>query len=91
MLNKKADAGIIAVILVVVIIVFIVGIVAVGHRECSRDSDCSEYSYCGADQCCHQFEIKETRITEKASTKPYWILAVIMVAGSLALKLTREP
>jgi len=90
MLNKKADGGIVAIIIVIIIVLFVLGLVSYGNRECSRDSDCGEFQYCGADHGCHSFEVKETRIQEKAPTKPYWILATIIVAGAVAVKLTRE-
>ena len=54
---KKGQLGSLIVILLFILIVWLI---IIGKRDCDNNGDCPEYSYCGSDYSCHQYEIKET-------------------------------
>jgi|SRR3989338_9767700 len=52
-MDKKGSIGFIAVILVIILLgLFLVNLAS---RECNKNADCSDDSYCGSDNECHQY------------------------------------
>ncbi|MBW2984610.1 hypothetical protein KY361_05815 [Candidatus Woesearchaeota archaeon] len=85
MLNKKADAGLTAIVIIILILVFIGWLVNLGSRECNSNSDCGKDAYCGVDHGCHKIPIIErtVTVTQRDYTKPSLILGAAIVIGSI--------
>src|SRR3989338_5557793 len=90
-MNKKADGGLTAIIIVVIIIVFLGWLVNIGDRECNKNSDCSDESYCGVDHNCHKVPIieKEPIIVERNYVAPAIIIGIAMIITAVILKLDK--
>ena len=85
MLYKKADAGLVAIVIIVLIIVFLGWLVNLGSRECNKNSECGEGFYCGVDHGCHKIPVieKSTTIVQRDYTKPAMILGGAIVIASI--------
>jgi len=75
--DKKAELGLITV--VIVLAIAIVALVVSGNfnRECNRNAECSSNSYCGADYACHEYP------DEVQVTKNTFLPAAFVFGGSL--------
>jgi len=81
MLNKKADGGLIAIIIIILIILFLGWVITIGNRECNSNKDCGDEYYCGSDFRCHEYPIIEKTITHVDYTRPALIIgfAILLV------------
>lgn len=72
----------------IVIIGAVVAFSGYATRECSKDAQCGENKYCGADFSCHQIpQITITKTEVRTDyTTPAAILGISIVLASLILK-----
>lgn len=91
MLGKRADGGL-TLIVVIVIIIFSLGwLIDFGNKECKSNNDCTDESYCGSDNACHQIPVIEKTPTvinrDYGSLKgPAAILALAIVIAAVVLR-----
>ncbi len=84
--SRKADVGIVTVIIIVIILAFIYALVDIGSRECRSNRDCGKDAYCGSDFACHQIPVIERTTTKGDYTMPALILGIAMIITALILK-----
>lgn len=90
MFGKKGNAwvGIVAIVVVIIIIIWIVS--AVTHKECKKDADCPQDSYCTSDFTCHKIPVIErTNITinrEYNFLVPSLILGIAIVIAAFVYR-----
>tara|TARA_Y100000310_G_C20632148_1_gene789214 strand:+ start:1165 stop:1452 length:288 start_codon:yes stop_codon:yes gene_type:complete len=90
-MNKKGSPALIVIIIFLAAIVLIFLIVNISDRDCSKDSECPENSYCGSDYQCHQFP---DRIVVKESSGllgPSIVVAVALIIAALIVRLRNTP
>lgn len=80
MINNKAQAGLIAVIIIIVALFFIGWLININSRECNSNTDCEEEQYCGSDFSCHQIPIIEKTIIKRSITLPVLIICATIIA-----------
>ena len=83
MLRKKGAAeGTAAIVVIIVIVVVIGGFFLINevNKECSKNADCDEEFYCGADFQCHEKEI-----VYKTQVKQDLVIPAIIIALSIIL------
>ena len=86
MKSKKAEMGII-VVLVVIILLFAIGyVVNVGNRECSSNKDCGSDSYCGSDFSCHAYPLIEKNIVSNNYFVPSILIALAIIIAAVIFK-----
>lgn len=85
-MNKKADGGLIALVVILIIIILIGVGINFGYRECSKDAECGEDSYCGSDFKCHEHPIIEKEIIKRDLTIPSIIMGIAIIVAALILK-----
>lgn len=85
-LNKKGDAGLTAIIIILIIIIFLGWLVKTGGRECNSNSDCGEYSYCGSDFSCHEFQIIERTVVKRPYTLPVLLICITAIAIAIIFR-----
>lgn len=58
------------------------------NKECTKDSQCGENRYCGADFSCHQVQILTIQKTEISTdyTTPAALIAIAIVFAALIVK-----
>jgi len=86
MLNKKASAAII----VLVVILAIVCLVWIGKslmKECNKDTDCSAGYYCGSDFKCHQMKTIEKTIIKNDFGRAAYLIAFAIIIAAIILRL----
>lgn len=86
MLNKKADAGLVVVVIIILIIIFLGWAITIGNRECSNNKDCGDEYYCGSDFKCHEYPTIEKKIVHVDYTKPALIIAIAILLVFLGPK-----
>ena len=71
-----------------VVIGAVVAFSNVASRECSKDAQCGENKYCGADFACHQIPVITVQKTEYRNdfSGPAVIMGVAIVIAALILK-----
>lgn len=71
-----------------VIIAAVVAYSGIANRECSKDSQCGEAKYCGADFSCHAIPTITVQKTEISTdyTTPAAIVGISIVLAALVLK-----
>ena len=87
-LFKKADAGLIAVIVIIITMLSLGWITNLASRECSSNKNCNSDEYCGSDFACHQIPVIErtTTITQNNFVLPSIIIGISIVMAALILK-----
>ena len=83
--NKKAAAGLIAIIIILIAFFFIGWLINVSQRECKTNSDCGSSAYCGSDFGCHEYP--NIQKTEYNFFWPAVILAIGIVLAVLIYRL----
>lgn len=83
--SKRADGGVIAILLVVIVLIFVGWLVNVGNRECRTNKDCGNDAYCGSDFACHQIPVIE-RSTSTSYTLPALIIGAAMIITAVILR-----
>jgi dolichyl-phosphate-mannose--protein O-mannosyl transferase len=85
---KRADGGVIAILIVVIILVFIGWLVNVGNRECRTNRDCGSDAYCGSDFACHQIPVieKSPVVVERHYAIPALIIGIAMIITAVILR-----
>ena len=86
MLNKKANSGLIAIVIILIAIVFISWLVNVRSRECNTNTDCGEDYYCGSDFACHEIPIIEKTVVQRNLTLPILFICLTAVAIVIILR-----
>ena len=85
-LHRKAEMGIV-VILVVVILLFAIGyVINIGNRECNDNKDCGSESYCGSDFACHSYPTIEKTIIENNYLVPSILIALAIVIAAMIFR-----
>lgn len=86
--NKKADAGLTAVVIIILIIIFLGWVITMGNRECSNNEDCGDEYYCGSDFACHKIPVieKSSVIIQRNYVVPSIILGVCIIIAAIILK-----
>ena len=82
---KKAEAGLMT-ILVIVIVIFLFGMLVNFGRECKRNSDCGSESYCGSDFQCHQYPTIQKTVIQYNLFWPAVIIGIAIVLAAWILK-----
>ncbi len=85
-MNKKGDAGLIAIIIILIIIIFLGWLVKTGGRECNSNSDCGEDSYCGSDFACHKFKVIEKTVVKRPYTLPILLICITAIAIAIIFR-----
>lgn len=85
-MNRKADGGLIALVVILIIIIVLGLMINVGNKECRKDSQCSQDHYCGSDFKCHQHPIIEKIVVQKDLVKPSFIIGLAIIIAALIFK-----
>ncbi len=86
MVNKKAQAGLIAIVIILVALVFIGWLINVNNRECNSNADCEEEQYCGSDFSCHNIPVIEKTVIKRSITLPILIICATIVVLTIILR-----
>jgi len=89
-MQKKANLGLIAIVIVLGLVILTITLINFYNRECSKNSDCSQSAYCGSDYKCHEFP-KEIIVKENSYILASTILGVAMIIAAYILKGGRLP
>jgi len=79
MSNRKADAGLTAIVIIIIIIIFLGWLVKINSRECNSNTDCKKDQYCGSDFSCHKIPVIKAT-TKKSSILPLLIISITLIA-----------
>lgn len=85
-MNKKADAGLTAIVIILIAVVFIGWLVNLGSRECNSNKDCEEEQYCGSDFACHNMPIIEKTVVKGSLTLPVFLICITVIVLALIWK-----
>ena len=84
-MNKRASAGYIIAIMALVTIILVGLLMDYSKNECSSNKDCTEDSYCGSDNECHQYPDKVI-VKQNDNFPAALTLAVGIVLAAFILK-----
>ncbi len=87
-MNRKADAGLTAIVIILIALVFLGWLVKIGSRECNSNKDCEENSYCGSDFACHKIPVieKTTTVTKISYTLPVLLICITAIILAIIWK-----
>lgn len=79
---KRAEAGLVVILIIVIAVLFIGWLVNVNQRECNRNKDCSSDSYCGSDFSCHQYSNIQNTIVQYNFFWPALIIGAAILTAA---------
>ncbi|MFA6460950.1 MAG: hypothetical protein WCV90_01685 [Candidatus Woesearchaeota archaeon] len=80
-MHKKANLGMILVIVVLGLVILSLVLIDFSKRECNKNSECSQTAYCGADYKCHEFP-KEIVVKENSYVTAAIILGIALIVAA---------
>lgn len=83
-MNKKADGGLVAIVIVIISLVFLGWLIRLDDRECNSNGDCDDGQYCGSDFSCH--DIPERVVYKQSFTLPLLFICMTVVALAVIWK-----
>ncbi len=87
-MNKKAEIGLITVIIILIVFIFLGWLIQISGRECKNNNECKEEYYCGSDFSCHKFPVieKSSIIVERHYTFPAIIIGISIIVSAIILR-----
>ncbi len=86
-LNRRAEAGLIVILIIVIVLFFLGWLINISQRECKSNRDCGSEAYCGSDFSCHTYpSIQKTVVQYNL----FWPAVIIGIAIIIATWIFRE-
>lgn len=84
--SKKAQVGLVAVIIIITGVLGIGMLANFGSRECNSNKNCNSDEYCGSDFACHQIPVIEKTLINNNFIMPSIIVGIAIIMASFVLK-----
>jgi len=88
--NKKAEAGLVAILVIIIVFLFFGWLINVSQRECRTNKDCSSESYCGSDFSCHQYPSIQKTVVQYSLLWPAVIIGMAIVAAAFIFRQPKQ-
>jgi uncharacterized alpha/beta hydrolase family protein len=85
-MNKKGDAGLVAIVIILIGLVFIGWLITINQRECNSDKDCQDGFYCSSDFSCHKIPVIERTVYKQSLTLPILFICITIIALAMIWK-----
>lgn len=85
-LYKKADAGLVVILILVIAVFFFGWLINASQRECKSNRDCGSEAYCGSDFSCHQYPTIQKTIVQYNFLLPSLIIGFAIVVAAVILR-----
>lgn len=80
---KKAEAGLVAVLIIIIAVFFLGWLINFNQRECRSNRDCGSDSYCGSDFSCHNYPTIQKTVVQYNLFWPAVIIAIAIVVVAI--------
>ena len=88
--GRKADGGLVAIIIILIVVIVLGVLINLGNRECTKDSHCKENYYCGSDFKCHPHPVIEKRVFQNSLIVPSVIIGIAIIIAAYLLRNSRQ-
>ncbi|MBI2102006.1 hypothetical protein HYT53_05345 [Candidatus Woesearchaeota archaeon] len=85
-LGRKAEAGLVIILVAIIVLFFFGWLINIGQRECKSNKDCGSEAYCGSDFACHQYPNIQKTIVQYSLFWPAVIIGIAIVAAAFIIK-----
>lgn len=80
-MNKKAELGLITVVIILAIAIVSLVVSSSFNRECNRNAECAENAYCGADYACHEYP-SEIQVQQNTFLPAAIVLGIALIVAA---------
>ena len=84
--NKKAEAGLVIVLILVIAALFFGWLVNINQRECNHNKDCGSEAYCGSDFSCHNYPTIQKTVVQYNFFWPAVIIAIAILVAAIIFR-----
>ena len=86
---RKAEAGLVIIVILLIAVIFIGWLISLGQRECKSNRDCSSDSYCGSDFACHEYPNIQKTVVKYSLIGPAFVIGIAIIIAALILRWRR--